>query len=184
MFWNRTVVALLLFSFILFITALFSGLLQTVDINFGSVPINIPFVVVSWQVSPNMALWIAIAATSATLAGFFESFLRKKVFVYYKVVNYPADHLKILHSIKGHPKTMEDIASDFDVPPSVAEHVLEDLWVDGLLQKLGDGGRSIYYFPFEKKLAQMAEEKKEPEEPEKKGDRISERIKKFAKKGD
>ena len=183
MLWSRTAIALLLFLFIIFITALVSGLLQVVNIEFGAIQINIPFVIVSWQALPNPALWIAIAATSASLAGFFESYLRRKVFVYYKLVNYPADHLKILHSIKGSPKTVDEIANEFDVPPSVAEHVLEDLWVDGLLQKLGDGGKSIYYFPFEKKLAQMQEEKKETEEP-KKEDRVSERIKKFAKKDD
>jgi predicted transcriptional regulator len=173
-FWSQSAIAILLFLLFVFIGGLVSGLIQVFDFGFRSVPVYVPVFVPTVVFVQNWAGWLAVFGASASIAAFISTWLRRKIFVYYKIVDYPADHLKILHEIKGKPKTIEDIAVIFDIPPSVAERVLEDLWVDGLLQKMGDGDRSIYYFPFEKKLAQMMVNGKEED--------VKDKINKFAKK--
>lgn len=172
--------AIILFLVFVFIGGLLLGLISATGISFSGIPVYIPVPTFDWQISSNWALWLGLLGSAASISAFLTTWLRKKVFVYYKVVDYPADHLKILHEIKGSPKTIEDVAMAFDIPPSVAERVLEDLWVDGLLQKLGDGGKTIFYFPFEKKLAQMREEKKEEEKD--KNAEITKSLDKFAKR--
>lgn len=176
-FWSQSAIAIFLFLIFIFLGALLSGLVVAAGVNFSGIPIYLPIPTITWEINYNWALWLGVLGASASIAAFLSTWLRRKFFVYYKIVDYPADHLKILHEIKGNPKTVEDVAISFDIPPSVAERVLEDLWVDGLLQKLGDGGKTIYYFPFEKKLAQMREDKKEEEKPD-----ITKSLDKFAKR--
>jgi len=152
-FRDQMFVALLLFLLFSFLGAVFSGSLKLNAINFGEATIHVPLPSLDYTVSGGWGEWIGILASSATLAAFLSTYLGKRLFITYKVINYPADHLKVLRSLKGHPKTPTEVAAEFDIPPSVAQRIMEDLARSGMLEKIGSGERMLYYFPFDKELA-------------------------------
>jgi len=152
---DQVFVALLLFLLFSFLGAVFSGGLTLNAVTFRTASIRVPLPAFDYTLGGGWGEWIGVLASSATLAAFLSTYLGKKLFITYKVIDYPADHLKVLHSVKGTPKTPNEVAAEFDIPPSVALRIMEDLNSAGLLEKLGNGQRTIYYFPFDKEKAKQ-----------------------------
>jgi len=150
---DQTFIAFLIFLFLTFLGGVFSGALQLNSISFRTVQLHIPLFVVDYTLSGGYGVWIGVLASSATLAAFLSSYVGKRLFITYKVVDYPTDHLEVLKFIKAGPRTMAEVAEEFDVPPSVAGRVLGDLSESGLLENLGSGEHAVYYFPFHKEEA-------------------------------
>ena len=153
MFRDQMFVAFLLFLFFSFLGAVFSGSLTLNAVTFRTATIHIPLPSVDYTLGGNYGVWLGILASSATLAAFLSTYLGKRLFITYKVINYPADHLKVLKSLKGKPQTPKEVAVEFDVPPSVALRIMEDLASSGMLETIGSGDRMLYYFPFDKENA-------------------------------
>ncbi|MBR9679450.1 MAG: winged helix-turn-helix transcriptional regulator [Candidatus Altiarchaeota archaeon] len=151
---NQLFVALFLFLLFSFLGGIFSGHLALNSINFRDIAIHIPLFSFDYVITGDYGFWIGVLATSATLAAFLSTYLGKRLLISYKYVNYPEDHLKTLRSVKGKPKTAGELALEFDVPLSVTQRVLDDLEKEGLVNKMGDGKHTVYYFPFEKRLAE------------------------------
>jgi DNA-binding transcriptional ArsR family regulator len=150
---DQAFVAFLLFLFLTFLGGVFSGALELNGLDFHTVQLHVPFFTVDYTLKGEYGLWIGVLASSATLAAFLSTYVGKRLFITYKVVDYPADHLEVLKAIKAGPKKAAEIAEEFDVPPSVAQRVLDDLNDSGLLEKIGDGEHTIYYFPLDKERA-------------------------------
>lgn len=155
MFRDQMFVALMLFLLFSFLGAVFAGSLTLNGITFRTATLHIPLPGFDYTVGGNYGTWIGILASSATLAAFLSTYLGKRLFITYKVINYPADHLKVLKAIKGNPKTPNEVAADFDIPPSVAQRIMDDLVNSGMLENVGSGDRTIYYFPFDKRRAKQ-----------------------------
>ena len=155
--WNtirsQMFIGLMLFLLLSLLGGVFSGAMTLNSIDFRTVTFHFPLVSVDYTMNPDYGLWVGILATSATLAAFLSNYLGKRTFITYKFVNYPADHLKVMRFIRNNPQSAGGVATEFDIPFSVAQRVLEDLEKGGLLEKLGDGDKAVYYFPFQKNLA-------------------------------
>ena len=147
---SQMFVGLILFFLLSFLGGIFSGALTLNSLDFRSVTFYFPLLSVDYSINSDFGLWVGILASSATLAAFLSNYIGKRTFVMYKVVNYPADHLKVMKFIRGNPQDAKNVASEFDIPLSVAQRVLGDLEKDGLLEKVSEGEKAIYYFPFEK----------------------------------
>ncbi|MBR9681394.1 MAG: winged helix-turn-helix transcriptional regulator [Candidatus Altiarchaeota archaeon] len=154
--WNtlrsQMFIGLILFLLLALAGGIFSGALTLDSINFRTVTFHLPLMSVDYTMNPDYGLWVGILATSATLAAFLSNYLGRRSFITYKFVNYPADHLKVMRFIRGNPQNVRGVSKEFDIPNSVAQRVLEDLEKGGLLERISDGDRAIYYFPFEKHL--------------------------------
>ena len=147
---SQMFIGLMLFFFLSFLGGVFSGALTLNGIDFRTINFYLPLLSLDYVIKSDFGIWVGILASSATLAAFLSNYLGKRTFITYKFVDYPADHLKILRFIRGKPQDAKNIASEFDIPLSVAQRVLGDLEKDGLLEKIGDDDKTIYYFPFER----------------------------------
>ncbi len=147
---SQMFIGLILFFLLSFLGSVFSGALTLNGIDFRTLSFYLPLFSLDYSIKSDFGIWVGILASSATLAAFLSNYIGKRTFIMYKFVDYPADHLKVLKFIRGNPQGAETIASEFDIPLSVAQRVLEDLEKGGLLEKLGEGEKTIYYFPFEK----------------------------------
>ena len=152
---SQMFVGLILFFLLSFLGSVFSGALTLNSINFQAITFHIPLLSVDYSIKSDFGLWVGILASSATLAAFLSNYLGKRTFIMYKVVNYPEDHLKVMKFIRGNPQDAKSVANEFDIPLSVAQRVLNDLEKDGLLEKISEGDKAVYYFPFQKNKAKQ-----------------------------
>ncbi|MCW1309538.1 MAG: hypothetical protein OH344_02495 [Candidatus Parvarchaeota archaeon] len=147
---SQAVITLLLFIVIFFVGSIVSGVLEFVDIRIEAVPVYLPLPTITSAVSSNIGVWLANAAVAATIAGFLGSYLGKRVLVFYRYVEYPSDHLKVLKLIRIKPRTMDELVKEMDAPPSVIQRVLEDLMKDGLVLQFSKDDKAIYFFPMQR----------------------------------
>jgi hypothetical protein len=147
---SQAVITLVLFIVIFFIASVFSGALGAIDLKIETTPIYLPLLNITWSASSNIGLWLANAAVAATISGFLGSYIGKRVMIFYKYVEYPSDHLKVLKLIRIRPRTIDELVKEMDAPPSVIQRVLEDLMKDGLVLQFSKDDKAIYFFPLQR----------------------------------